>query len=78
MLIILGVIAYIGRDQIIHRSFSNTGHVQLFLQGWEMFTESPIIGKGAGHVGPASHWDGGLAFNPENQYLQILIEFGLI
>lgn len=29
-------------------------------------------------MGPASHWDGGLAFNPENQYLQILIEFGII
>ena len=78
MLLILAVIAYVGRDQIIHRSFSNTGHVQLFLQGWQMFLESPIIGKWAGHVGPASHRDGGLAFNPENQYLQILIEFGII
>jgi len=43
-----------------------------------MFLESPLIGKGAGYVGPASHRDGGLAFNPENQYLQILIEFGII
>jgi O-antigen ligase len=43
-----------------------------------MFTESPIIGKGAAYVGPGSHRDGGLAFNPENQYLQILIEFGII
>jgi O-antigen ligase len=29
-------------------------------------------------VGPASHWEGGLNFNPENQYLQIAIEFGII
>lgn len=46
-----------------------------------MFTEnveSVLIGKGAGYVGPASHRDGGLAFNPENQYLQILIEFGIV
>lgn len=43
-----------------------------------MFTENPIIGKGAAIVGPGSHWEGGLAFNPENQYLQILIEFGIV
>jgi len=43
-----------------------------------MFTSSPIIGKGAGYVGPASHWDNGIAFNPENQYLQIMIEFGIV
>lgn len=78
MIIVLAAIAFIGRSQIIDRSFSNTGHVQLFLQGREMFTDSPIIGEWAGYVGPASHWDGGLAFNPENQYLQILIEFGII
>lgn len=78
MIIVLAAIAFIGRSQIIDRSFSNTWHVQLFVEGWHMFTESPLIGKWAGHVGPASHWDGGLAFNPENQYLQILIEFGII
>ncbi len=78
LLIVLAAIAYFWRNEIIHRSFSNTGHLQLFLQWWEMFTESPLIGKWAGYVGPASHWDGGLAFNPENQYLQIMIEFGLI
>lgn len=78
MIIVLGVIAYLWRSQIIDRSFSNTGHIQLFIEGWKMFIESPIIGKWAGYVGPASHWDGGLAFNPENQYLQILIEFGIV
>ena len=78
MLLVLWVIAYFWRDEIIHRSFSNTWHIQLFLQWRKMFTESPIIGKGAWYVWPASHWDGWLAFNPENQYLQILIEFGII
>lgn len=78
MVVVLAVIAYLGRSQIIDRSFSNTGHIQLFMQGWQMFLDSPIIGEGAAYVGPGSHWEGGLAFNPENQYLQILIEFGII
>ncbi len=78
MIVVLAAIAYIGRAQIIDRSFSNTGHIQLFVQGRKMFVDSPIIGEGAAYVGPGSHRDGGLAFNPENQYLQILIEFGIV
>lgn len=78
LLIIFAVIAYLGKSQIIDRSFSNTGHLDLFIKWWKMFTESPLIGKGAAYVWPGSHWEGGIAFNPENQYLQIMIEFGII
>ena len=50
MIVVLAAIAYIGKSQIIDRSFSNTGHIQLFIQGRKMFVDSPIIGEGAAYV----------------------------
>lgn len=43
-----------------------------------MFAESPLFGHGGATAGPGSHREGGSKFNPENQFLQIMIEFGLI
>lgn len=71
-------IAWIAKDQVINREFSNTWHLHLLQQWWQYFTENPLFGKGAWSVGPASHWEGGSNFNPENQFLQIAIEFGII
>jgi O-antigen ligase len=41
--------------------------------------EKPILGRGAASAWPASHhlWEW-KEYNPENQYLQIWIEYGLI
>lgn len=77
-LIVFIGIAWIAKDQVINRQFSNTGHIQLLVQWWHYFTENPLFGKGAGSVWPASHRAGGSNFNPENQFLQIAIEFGII
>ena len=32
VLIVLGVIAYLGKNQIINRSFSDTGHINLLVE----------------------------------------------
>ena len=67
----------IGRDQIMSRGYSNYGHITMIQRGREMFLEKPILGRWGASVGPGSH-RGWLAFNPENQFLQVIIEFGII
>lgn len=75
MLVILLAITRVAKDQIIHREFSNTGHIQLFLQWLWYFKDHRITGMWAASVGPWSHRAWWLNFNPENQFLQIAIEF---
>jgi hypothetical protein len=77
LLVFIGI-AWLAKDQVINRQFSNTGHVQLLTQGRHYFTENPLFGKWAWVVWPASHRVWWLNFNPENQFLQIAIEFGII
>lgn len=77
-IIILAWVTWIAKDHVINREFSNTWHVQLLKQWREYFSQNPILGMGAGSVWPASHWEEWLNFNPENQFLQIAIEFGII
>ncbi len=76
--LILLAVARIAKDQVIHREFSNTWHIQLLVQGWNYFASHPILGMWAWSVWPASHRAEGLNFNPENQFLQIAIEFWII
>jgi len=78
-LLLLGVVTYYGRDQIIHRQYSNTGHVKEVLLAIEKIKDSWFLGRGAASAWPASHhlWEW-KAYNPENQYLQIWIEYWLI
>ncbi|MBS8122561.1 O-antigen ligase family protein [Candidatus Vampirococcus lugosii] len=78
ILFIFSIFIYFAYDHIIGRQRSNTGHINEVIKGIDMFISAPIIGKGAGYVGPASFWEGGIEFNPENQFLQIAIEFGSI
>lgn len=100
LIIVWWAIAYLGYDHLINREYSNTWHIKLAKEGFNMFAQSPIFGVWAWTAWPASHrvcqgdqsswvclqiaqinerthtnlkW-----FNPENQYLQILIEFGII
>ena len=58
------------------RSFSNTGHINAFYESLEILKTTWISWLGAWSAGPASH-QLGIGFNPENQYLQIWIEYGI-
>lgn len=69
------LILVVWREQIALRWYSNYGHMTMVKQWRSMLVEKPLRWRGGASVWPWSHRDGGLAFNPENQFLQILIEF---
>lgn len=58
------------------RNFSNTGHINAFYKAMDILKIHRLWGLGAWTAGPASH-QLGIGFNPENQYLQIWIEYGI-
>lgn len=70
---------YISRDQIIEREYSNTWHLELLVEAVNKVKEKPLFGRWAGSAGPVTHHTGDPAdeYNPENQYLQIWIEYGI-
>jgi O-antigen ligase len=78
IILIFGGVAYLGRDQIIHRQFSNTGHIVNIKIALEKIQNHPWFGEWPGTAWPASHhlWEG-KEYNPENQFLQIWIEYGI-
>lgn len=78
IILIFGWIAYLGRDQIIHRQFSNTWHVVNLKTALEKIKWSPWFGEWPWTAWPASHhlWEE-QKYNPENQFLQIWIEYGI-
>ncbi len=78
LVLVFSFIIYFWYNHVIDRQRSNTWHIQEFVKWWNMFTEAPLFGKWAAYVGPASHWWDWIAFNPENQFLQILIEFWIV
>jgi len=69
-------VAYLGRDQIIHRQFSNTGHLTNIKVALDKIKNKPRFGEWPGTAWPASHhlWED-KQYNPENQFLQIWIEY---
>ncbi len=70
------VVTYFGQKQIISREFSNTGHFRMIAQALTKVADRPLRGQGAGSAGPASFQvKDQVAYNPENQYLQIRIEY---
>lgn len=76
ILLVFGWVAYLGRDQIIHRQFSNTGHLVNIKVALEKIKEHPWFWEWPGTAWPASHHLGeGKEYNPENQFLQIWIEY---
>ena len=78
LLALFAWVTYIGRDQIINRSFSNNGHLNMIVSAAEKVVQQPFFGRGAGFAWPASHYlPSGEAYNPENQYLQIWLEYGV-
>lgn len=84
-IIFFGWITYIGRDQIIGREFSNLWHIKNVMFAIEKVKENPIWGLWAGSAWPASHQietitgeeGSSTDYNPENQFLQIRIEYGI-
>lgn len=76
---VLWVVTYYWRDQIIYRDYSNTWHIKEIMIAIDKIKEKPILWQWAASAGPASHhleeWK---EYNPENQYLQIRLEYGLI
>ena len=68
----------VGRETVMVREYSNTGHIAMVIKGREMRKESPTRWHGWWHAWPGSHHHEWLAFNPENQFLQIMIEFGWV
>lgn len=78
LLFLFAWVTYIGREQIIHREFSNNGHIDMIASAAQKVLQKPFFGRGPWFAGPASHYlvDGD-AYNPENQYLQIWLEYGI-
>ncbi|MEI6425809.1 MAG: O-antigen ligase family protein [Candidatus Absconditabacteria bacterium] len=78
LVLLFGTVTYLGRDQIINRQFSNTGHFDMIEIALGKIADKPRFGQGAASAGPASHHLGkGKEYNPENQFLQIWIEYGI-
>lgn len=65
-------------EQIALRWYSNYGHMTMVKRGVEMVIEKPLRWWWWASAWPWSHRDWWVAFNPENQFLQIIIEFGKI
>ena len=76
---LLWVVTYYWRDQIIYREYSNTWHIKELVVAVNKIKEKPFLWRWAASAWPASHhleeWQ---EYNPENQYLQIWLEYGLI
>lgn len=75
---LFALILAVWREQIALRWYSNYGHMTMVKRGVEMLVEKPLWWRWGASAWPWSHWEWWLAFNPENQFLQILIEFGTL
>ena len=76
---LLWVVTCYWRDQIIYREYSNTWHIKELVVAVNKIKEKPFLWQWAASAWPASHhlWEW-QEYNPENQYLQIRIEYWLI
>lgn len=76
LLVVFSGISYLWYQQIFARTYSNTGHVAMLVQAVDMIWASPWLWYGWATAWPGSHrnWEW---FNPENQFLQLWVEFGL-
>ncbi len=75
---LFALILAVWREQIALRWYSNYGHMTMVKRGVEMLVEKPLWWRWGASAWPWSHREWWLAFNPENQFLQILIEFGIL
>ncbi len=78
-LLMIGVVGYFAADQIMHRQFSTTGHINEIKTAIQKIQAHPLLGAGVGSAGPASHQIKQFEpYNTENQYLQIWVEYGIL
>ena len=82
LLLGLWAVSYVWYQQIFAREYSNTGHIAMLRQWLEMSIAKPLTWWWAASAGPGSHRNpemyDGKWFNPENQFVQVFIEFGVI
>ncbi len=77
LFLVIWLVWYQRYYDIFARTYSNTWHIAMVMKWIELVWEEPIFGHGAASAGPGSHRNGEW-YNPENQFLQILIEFWLV
>lgn len=78
LLITAACIGILGGKELVVRDFSTNGHVQMVMKAIGYLSQHPFLWMWWASVWPGSHHLWGLAFNPENQFLQILVEFGIL
>jgi len=79
LLVVFVGVTYMGKDQILNRAASNKGHIEHLVTALKKIKDKPLWGQGAGTAGPVTHHrDDIVNYNPENQYLQIWLEYGLL
>ncbi len=80
--LLVWVIWVVWYRQVFDRQYSNTGHIAMLKQWIEMSIEKPLTWRWAASAGPGSHRNpnlyNGKWFNPENQFVQVFVEFGVI
>lgn len=75
---VLWAVTYYAKDEIINRTYSNLGHTKHTLDAIQMVSEKPIRWRWPGFAWPAAHhWPQATKYNPENQFLQIWLEYGI-
>jgi len=73
------IITYWAKDDILYRNFSNLWHIKHTMTAIQKVTQRPIIGRWPWFAWPASHHRKDIVnYNPENQYLQIWLEYWAI
>lgn len=72
-------IAWGGTSELFLRTWSDKGHIEYFFQWLDLVKQHRLRGLWAASVGPGSNHiaDVDKVFNPENQYMQIWLEYGL-
>lgn len=71
------------RDQgVFTRDLSDKGHVELLIEWIEKVWQSPRTGYGVASVWPGAYRvkdaENAIVYHPENQYIQILMEVGIV
>lgn len=78
-ILLVWVVWFLARDQIINRYYSDTGHIREIRRAIDIIVADPMWWKWPASAWPASHQvDYILEYNTENQYLQIWVEYGII
>ncbi len=76
ILCVFGLVGYQRYYDIFARQYSNTGHVMMLKKWIDMSIEKPVRWHWPWSAWPASHRDPDAEwFNPENQFVQVFVEF---